>query len=260
MDNVNKTLYIPLYGKAYVSRRGLILSDKKAEEIWAAEGFPLRGKAASKWLAFHMGMRSAVFDEWTREQLREKSDAVVLHLGCGMDSRVLRVGGCSCWYDVDFPAVMDERRRYFAETESYHMLSTDLRAEGWLESLPQGNAVVVMEGVSMYLQPVELQSLLCRLTEHFSAVSLLVDCYTVFGARASRYKNPINDVGVRQVYGVDRGEELCGGSGLRFVAEHELTPQRYIAELRGFERRFFKALFAGGAAKKIYRLFEYESV
>ena len=47
---------------------------------------------------------------------------------------------------------------------------------------------------------------------------------------------------------------------LRFVAEHELTPQRYIAELRGFERRFFKALFAGGAAKKIYRLFEYESV
>ena len=33
MNNVNKTLYIPLYGKAYVSRRGLLLEDKKAEEI-----------------------------------------------------------------------------------------------------------------------------------------------------------------------------------------------------------------------------------
>ena len=33
MNNVNKTLYIPLYGKAYVSRKGIILNDKKAEEI-----------------------------------------------------------------------------------------------------------------------------------------------------------------------------------------------------------------------------------
>ena len=34
MDNVNRTLYIPLYGKAFVSRRGILLEDKKAEEIW----------------------------------------------------------------------------------------------------------------------------------------------------------------------------------------------------------------------------------
>lgn len=43
MNNVNQTLYIPLYGKAYVSRKGIILNDKKAEEIWDAEGFALKG-------------------------------------------------------------------------------------------------------------------------------------------------------------------------------------------------------------------------
>ena len=37
MNNVNKTLYIPLYGKAYVSKRGLFLHDAKAEEIRQAE-------------------------------------------------------------------------------------------------------------------------------------------------------------------------------------------------------------------------------
>ena len=52
MDSVNKTLYIPLYGKAYVSRKGIILSDPKAEEIWQAEGFTLKGTSASKWLAY----------------------------------------------------------------------------------------------------------------------------------------------------------------------------------------------------------------
>lgn len=36
MNSVNKTLYIPLYGKALVSRQGIILEDKTAERIWDA--------------------------------------------------------------------------------------------------------------------------------------------------------------------------------------------------------------------------------
>ncbi len=91
MNSVNKTLFIPLYGKACVSRAGIILHDPKAEEIWAAESFPLRGKAKSKWLAYYMGMRAAVFDRWAAEGIASTPDALVLHMGCGMDTRVLRV-------------------------------------------------------------------------------------------------------------------------------------------------------------------------
>jgi O-methyltransferase involved in polyketide biosynthesis len=39
MDSVSKTLYIPLYGKDYVSRKGIILNDPKAEEIWKRRKF-----------------------------------------------------------------------------------------------------------------------------------------------------------------------------------------------------------------------------
>ena len=107
MDNVNKTLYIPLYGKSYVSKRGIILQDRKAEEIWAAESFPLKGKSASKWLSFYMGMRAAAFDRWVKAQMVAMPEAVVLHLGCGMDSRNLRVGDESTmWYDIDFEDVI----------------------------------------------------------------------------------------------------------------------------------------------------------
>lgn len=69
MNSVNKTLFIPLYGKSYVSKKGLFLTDKKAEEIWEAEGFALKGKSKSKWLAYYMGIRSAVFDEWVKKQM-----------------------------------------------------------------------------------------------------------------------------------------------------------------------------------------------
>ena len=71
MDGVKKPLYIPLYGKAYVSAKGCFLNDKKAEEIWAAEGFPLKGKSKSKWLAYYMGIRSVVFDEWLNQRMTD---------------------------------------------------------------------------------------------------------------------------------------------------------------------------------------------
>ena len=153
MNGVNKTLYIPLYGKSYVSRKGIILNDKKAEEIWAAEGFALKGKSRSKWLAYYMGIRAAVFDEWVTEQMTADPEAVVLHIGCGMDSRVLRVGTMGHrWYDVDFPEVIGERKRYFAESAEYQMLAADVRDPQWLAGIPEReSAIVVMEGVSMYL-------------------------------------------------------------------------------------------------------------
>ena len=259
MDNVNKTLYIPLYGKAYVSRRGLLLADPKAEEIWEAEGFPLKGKAKSKWLAYNMGMRSAVFDRWTKQQLQTYPDAVVLHAGCGMDSRCVRLGRLARqWFDVDFPDVIAERKRYFAESETYHMVSSDIRDQDWLSAIPAGTpAVIVMEGVSMYVKPEELKHVLNRWKTHFGEVSVLMDSYTVFAARATKYKNPINEVGVTQVYGMDDPRDLERGTDLTFVREHSLTPEELVKELPRREQRFFRVLFAGKMANKIYRLYEY---
>ena len=261
MNGVNKTLYIPLYGKAYVSKKGIILSDKKAEEIWAAEGFELKGKSKSKWLAYYMGMRSAVFDAWLREQMERDKDAIIIHIGCGMDSRVLRVGTMRhTWFDVDFPEVIKERRRYYQETEEYHMLESDARENEWLHLLPEGaNAIIVMEGVGMYFKPEELLTLLGKLCQRFNKVRVLMDCYTAFAAKATKYKNPINEVGVTTVYGMDDAKELEKGTGLAFLKEHELTPDSLIEELEGMEKVFFRKVFAGKFARKIYRLYEYAS-
>jgi len=255
MDNVNKTLYIPLYGKALVSRRGLFLQDPMAEQLWDAASFPLKGKSASKWLAYTMGMRSAVFDSWLRKRLTP--EAVVLHLGCGLDSRCLRVPCDNSWFDVDFPAVIQERKRHFSESASYHMIGCDLR-ENWLETIPRGGtAIVVLEGVSMYLTAPERLTLLKALAQHFDRVHLLLDAYTVFAAKATKYKNPINDVGVTQVYGFDDPRDLEPDTGFLFLREHDMTPEAMIAALPRKEQGIFRTLFGGRTAKKFYRIYEY---
>ena len=258
MNSVNKTLYIPLYGKAYVSRKGIILDDKKAEEIWAAEAFALKGKSKSKWLAYYMGIRSAVFDEWVKQQIAAVQDAVVIHIGCGMDSRILRVGTRNHrWYDVDFPEVIEERKRYYTESFDYQMLAGDVRESSWLESIPEKNrAIIVMEGVSMYLTSKELNELTTNLCARFEQMVLLMDCYTVLAAKMSKYKNPINDVGVTEVYGIDH-PELLQHQDFVYVKEHAMTPKKYVDELSGVEKFIFRKFFAGSFSKKLYRLFEY---
>lgn len=261
MNAVNKTLYIPLYGKAFVSRKALFLSDKMAEDIWEREQFPLKGKSASKWLAYYMGIRAAVFDDWLRRHMMRMQDAAVIHIGCGMDSRILRVGTLGHkWYDVDFPEVILERRRYFTETTDYRMIAGDIRESSWMDAIAEGkNVIVVMEGVSMYLTSEELLAFVQGLTNRFERIHLLMDCYTELAAKATRYKNPINDVGVTQVYGLDQPDQLNHGS-FRFYQEWELTPGSYVQQLRGMERYIFQNVFAGKISRKLYRLFEFGTI
>ncbi len=261
MDAVSKTLYIPLYGKAKVSRQGIILHDPKAEEIWDKVSFPLTGKAASRWLSYYMSMRARVFDDWTAKQIAAHRDFTVLHIGCGLDSRVLRIGaGKSDWYDIDLPAVIEARKGYFQETPGYHMLVADAARPEWVKTFPKASgAIVVLEGLSMYLTNEEVTALLSAIREAFPSVQVLMDVYTPLAAMATRYKNPINQVGVTQVYGIARAEAVMP-EGMAFLQEHSMTPRHLAAELSPWEKVFFQALFAGKAAKKLYRLFEYASV
>lgn len=261
MDGVNKTLYIPLYGKVLVSKKGIILKDKNAEEIWDKVSFPLKRKSKSKWLAYFMGMRANVFDAWVQQKIAEFPNSLVLHLGCGLDSRVKRVGiNSTFWFDVDFPAVINERKRYYAETENYRMLSADIKEYSFVKLLPKCNrAIVILEGVSMYLTNQELQQLFLKLSEHFDNLSVLLDCYSPFAAKMSKIKNPVKEVGVSKVYGIANSSVLQTGTHLTFVKEHIMTPPHLINELKGLERFWFKRLYAGKFSKKLYKIYEYRS-
>lgn len=87
---------------------------------------------------------------------------------------------------MDFQDVIKERKKYYTENAGYHMLSADVRDPDWIvKLLDDKNAIIVMEGVSMYIQPDQLKQLLRRGVEHFSKVRILMDCYTTFGAKMS---------------------------------------------------------------------------
>ena len=66
-----------------------------------------------------MAMRSAIYDEWVEKEIKKNPKALVLHIGCGLDSRNERVNANNIiWYDIDFPEVIEERHKYYIENSS----------------------------------------------------------------------------------------------------------------------------------------------
>ena len=257
MNEVNKTLYIPLYGKAYVTNHNCLLKDNKAVSIWNSVQFPLGRKSKSKYLAYYMAMRARVFDDFVKENIT--GDTIVVHLGCGLDSRVERLGLDNLWIDVDFEEVIQERKLYYTESDTYKMVGCDVCSMKWTEFVDASKPVIVLlEGVSMYLTSVQLQELFRNISSSFGNCLILMDVYSSFAAKMSKYKNPVKDVGVSTVYGLD-DPMMVVNEKLEFVSEMEMTPEYLINELSGLEKAIFKKLYAGTFASSLYRLYNYKS-
>ncbi len=82
------------------------------------------------------------------------------------------------------------------------------------------------------------------------------DVYTEFGAKASKYKHPVNDIGVQTLNGIDHIHKLLIDTKLKVIKEYSFTPEYLVDELKGFEKLFFKFMFTGKLYSKIYRLYE----
>ena len=114
LKNKSKTLFIPLLGKAEMSKQNLIIKDLKAEEI--VNNIDLGDIKNSKYLSMYMALRSKIIDDLVNEYMNNHFNATVIHLGCGLDSRVLRVNDkYTKWYDVDYKEVIDIRKEYYEE-------------------------------------------------------------------------------------------------------------------------------------------------
>ena len=91
LNNESKTLFIPLLGRAIMSKNNIFLKDKKAEEIVNNVSFDFKSLKQSKWLSMFMSLRGLIIDELCNKYISNNFNCTVIHLGCGLDSRCLRV-------------------------------------------------------------------------------------------------------------------------------------------------------------------------
>lgn len=256
MTGESKTLFIPLSGKAAMSREGFF-PDKTAEQIAADMHHELKGVDQSRKLAVYMAMRAMQYDEIAAAFIGKHAFSAVIHLGCGLDSRVRRVDTRDAmWYDLDFPEVIDLRRRWFTEDARYRMLASSVTALSWLDEVaPCEHALVLAEGLSMYLSRDDMIALSDALAAKFPDVTFVFDAYSHTAARLSKYKNPINRVKAKIDFAMDAPEELrCA---MKFASVSDIILPEYIERLHGINRMRFR--FMGRFGGSFYRIWRYMS-
>ena len=171
-----------LFLRAYESRTPLpILGDTAAAEAvdridydWARMRRAMR-PATNQYM---VTMRAKQLDDWAADFLRRHPAAVVLHLGCGMDTRAFRLAPPDTvqWFDVDQPDVIALRRKLYDNCDGYRMIGTSVTEAGWLDEVPRDRPMLlVAEGLLMYITEPEVRALLQRVTDKFGSGELLFD-------------------------------------------------------------------------------------
>ncbi len=213
-----ETMLMTLSGRAIQSQwKNPILRDPWAEEAMRHIDYDLSKQltGVASWSMWKdigptiIATRAATFDQLTIRFLADHPDAVVLQVGCGMDSRAFRVNPPAGveWFDVDYPDVIDLRRQLFPIQDNYHMIGAPLDDLRWLDEVPRERpGLMIAEGVLHYLSETDVKALLNAVVAHFPSGQLIFDiCNTMIVKQAG--KN-VGGTGATYRWGLDDPQDI----------------------------------------------------
>ncbi len=214
-----ETMLMTLSGRATQSQwKDPILRDPWAEEVMRQIDYDMSQslKGVSSWSMWKdigctiIATRAATFDLLTNRYLADHPDATVLHVGCGMDSRVFRVDPPASvqWFDVDYPDVIDLRRQLFpTRAGSYHLVGAPLDDLRWLDEVPRDRpGLLIAEGVLHYLAETEVKALLNSVGAHFPGGEMVFDICNSFIVK--RAGSNVGGTGATYRWGLDDPQDI----------------------------------------------------
>ena len=224
-DLVAETLLIPLYARAMEAQRpDAMLRDERAAAMvgqidYDFSQIKLRGHDQATII-----MRERHFDQRVRDFLARCPDGVVVHIGCGLDTRFERVdNGRVEWYDLDLPEVMELRRKLIGEAPRSHALACSVFDTAWLDTVSVHGGrpfLFVAEAVLPYFEEAQVKELVVRLKERFAGAELVCDAMTPPMVRMLNWELAISlaKVKARLHWGLSDPQDMEGWSaGIRLV-------------------------------------------
>lgn len=246
ITGVQETLLGILYSRALDAKSPRpVLNDQLAAEIVDRLDYDFGPMRITRSKAAGFALRGKHLDRWTAEFLDQTrgEKVTVLHLAAGLDTRAHRLqekcGPGVTWVDADLPDVVELRRELVPEPTGmaarvrggdggggggggYELVDADVTDDKWLANLQlprRQRAIVVFEGLSMYLQPELGRALIEQLTSYFvgEGNQMVFDCLSSFVLRVQWAEKITASTGARFVWGIDDPRELeTYHDGLRF--------------------------------------------
>ena len=259
LSEAQETLLIPLYSKAEESQRSdPIFVDEKAQAILEQLDYDFSRLGIPRKTAIMLCLRASKLDAYTRAFIARHPDCVVLHLGCGLDSRCLRVPHPDAiWYDLDLPPVIELRRKFYPETPTYHLIPSSVTDLDWIDTIAaqERPVLVVAEGLLMYLSENEVRALFLKLREAFPGCSLACDVYSAVTARRAKDHPSLKKTGAVLQWGIDDAHDIeQWAAGIQLVEEWYFAQADEIDRLGIGYRLTFRLAGLFAMANKAHRI------
>lgn len=170
-------------------------------------------------------LRNREFDRYMRDFLARQPEAVVVHIGCGLDARFEPVdNGLVEWYDLDFPEVIELRWKFIGgESGRYHLLACSVLDDAWLNMVSihrQRPVLFLAEGVLMYFEETRVKSLVLTLKQHFPGAELILDAFSPFLVWANNHRVARIKMGARYYWALKHPKDLeSWGEGICLLDE-----------------------------------------
>jgi O-methyltransferase involved in polyketide biosynthesis len=257
-----ETLLITLYAKAECSRNpNPLLADPMSEEILQSIDYDFQSLHVPRKTAIMVCLRAAQFDRYAAAFMKAHPGAEIIHLGCGLDSRCLRVSpSCRRWYDLDVPEVIALRRRFFQESERCRMIPSSVTDPAWLERLEASGAPVLIlaEGLLMYLREEEVRRLILALRDRFPGAEMVFDIYSRLTAASVGRHPSIRRTGATVHWGIDDAAAIEEwGPGIRLLGEWRFSGAEELGRLGILYRLAFSLAARIPAADRAHRILHY---
>lgn len=224
LSGVPETMLQTGYARAKESRGRGAIHDAKAEEI--IEKLDYNFSLADKDTAMHSGViaRTIVLDRMTKEWLASHPGAVVVNIACGLDTRCYRMSGNAHWYNLDLPETMAVREKLLPESGTISQIAMSAM-EDWGSEISEQNVqvLIVIEGLTMYLNAKDVQQIFAVISSRFSQATIFVETMNPMIVKRFKEKS-IEGSHAKFTWGIKNGKALAELlPGFRFMEEHSLT-------------------------------------
>ncbi|KIX13115.1 class I SAM-dependent methyltransferase [Dethiosulfatarculus sandiegensis] len=223
LDNVPETLLIPLRVRYLeTQKKDGIIHDPKSVEILDQVDYDFSKTTISKGSQFGVSVRTEILDEQTRKFLSKHPKAVVVNLGCGLDTRFHRLdNGSVVWFDLDLPEAISLRKHFFPETDRHGFIAKSVLDFSWIEEIPKDlPTLFIAEGLLMYFTESEVRSLFEALGENFPKAEMVLEAMSPFVAKRTEKHPDLKNYNATFKWGIKTGKEIeTWGLGLKFISE-----------------------------------------
>lgn len=262
LSNESETLFIPLYGKAMMSKSNKIITDKKAEEVVDSVDYDFSKLKVAEKIQIFMSLRAVIIDDYTDSFIEKNPDCVVLHLGCGLDSRVKRVSDkYKYWYDVDFPDVIKIKNQFFSENEKFKMIASSVMDFDWLDQIDYSgeSVLIIAEGLLMYLSEDEVKKLFIFLKDKFVDAEIIFDAFSKNTVKFSKYQPSLKKTEAKILWGIDSPNEIEGfAKGIKHLYTKYMNVDKRVNLLNWYYRLMFKLTKNIKAVREAQRIFVFK--